>query len=92
MVDTPPATTVTDVGIVGQLCSGVIVIVRMNRSHQAVAKQAVKLLQVNNIPIMGCLVIGRDAPGERYGYGYGYYYHRYYNSYHDYYDTDSGKK
>lgn len=84
IVDTPPATTVTDVGIIGQMCSGVIVIVRINRTHQGVAKQAVKLLQVNNIPIIGCLVIGRDAPAGRYGYGYGYYYHRYYN-YHDYY-------
>jgi len=93
VVDTPPATTVTDVGIVGQMCSGVIMIVRMNRSHQAVAKQAVKLLQVNNIPIIGCLIIGRDTPGERYGYGYGYYYyHRYYNNYYNYYDKDAKKR
>ncbi len=88
VVDTPPATTVTDVGIIGQMCHGVIVIVRMNKSHQAVAKQAVKLLQVNNIPILGCLVIGRDSPGSRYGYGYGYYYRRYYN-YYNYYNKPS---
>lgn len=83
IVDTPPATTVTDVGIIGQMCSGVIVIVRLNRTHQAAAKRAVRLLQVNNIPILGCLIVGRDASSDRYGYGYGsgyhYNYYRYYN-------------
>jgi capsular exopolysaccharide synthesis family protein len=83
VVDTPPATTVTDVGIIGQMCSGVIVIVRMNQSHEAIAKRAVRLLQVNNIPIIGCLVIGRESPMGRYGYSYdyGYYYNRYYDYY-----------
>jgi len=87
IVDTPPATTVTDVGIIGQMCTGVIVIVRLHRTHEAAARRAVRLLQVNNIPIVGCLVVGRDAPvgmyGYYYGYGYGYRYnyYRYYNYY-----------
>jgi capsular exopolysaccharide synthesis family protein len=83
IVDTPPATTVTDVGIIGQMCTGVVVIVRLHRTHEAAAKRAVRLLQVNNIPIVGCLLIGRDAPAGGYGYGYGYgyryNYYRYYN-------------
>lgn len=74
IVDTPPATTVTDVGIIGQMCSGVIMIVRLHRTHEAAAKRAARLLQVNNIPILGCLLVGRDAPGSRYSYGYGYGY------------------
>jgi capsular exopolysaccharide synthesis family protein len=77
IVDTPPATTVTDVGIIGQMCSGVIVIVRLHRTQEAAAKRAVRLLQANNIPIIGCTVIGRDAPSGRYGYGYGYQYSYY---------------
>ncbi|MEK6675357.1 MAG: CpsD/CapB family tyrosine-protein kinase [Planctomycetota bacterium] len=85
IVDTPPATTVTDVGILGHLCSGVIVIVRLNRTHELAAKRAVRLLKVNNIPIVGCLLVGRDSPTGRYGYGYGYgyayNYYRYYNYY-----------
>lgn len=89
IIDTPPATTVTDVGIIGQMCSGVIVIVRMNRSHEAIAKRAVRLMQVNNIPIIGSLVIGREASMGRYGYGYGYGYGYYYNRYYDYYKKDS---
>ncbi|RME39047.1 MAG: tyrosine-protein kinase family protein [Planctomycetota bacterium] len=82
LVDTPPATTVTDVGIIGQMCSGVIMIVRLNRTHEAAAKRAVRLLQVNNIPIIGCMIVGRDAPVDRYGYGYGYQYNYY--RYYDY--------
>jgi len=74
IVDTPPATTVTDVGIIGQMCSGVIMIVRLHRTHAAAAKRAVRLLQVNNIPIIGCMIVGRETPVDRYGYGYGYGY------------------
>lgn len=81
IVDTPPATTVTDVGIIGQLCSGVVVIVRLHRTDELAAKRTVRLLQVNNIPIVGCLLVGRDTPGGRYGYGYSYNYYRYYDSY-----------
>lgn len=66
IVDTPPATTVTDVGIIGQMCHGVIVMVRLNRTHEAAARRAVRLLQVNNIPIVGCLLVGRDGPASAY--------------------------
>jgi Mrp family chromosome partitioning ATPase len=81
IVDTPPATTVTDVGIIGQMCTGVILIVRLHRTHEAAAKRAVRLLQVNNISIVGCMIVGRDAPAGDYGYGYGYLsrYYRYYD-------------
>ncbi|MCH7592501.1 MAG: CpsD/CapB family tyrosine-protein kinase [Planctomycetes bacterium] len=90
-VDTPPATTVTDVGIIGQMCSGVIVIVRLHRTHDGAARRAVRLLQVNNIPIIGCMVVGRDSPADRYGYGNGYYYYNYYR-YNDYIKKPGGKR
>ena len=32
---------------------------------------------------MGCMIVGRDAPIDRYAYGYGYGYH---NSYYRYYN------
>lgn len=83
IVDTPPATTVTDVGIIGQLCHGVIMVVRLHRTDELAAKRATRLLQSNNIPILGCLLVGRDAPPGRYGYGYGYAYNYY--RYYDYY-------
>lgn len=85
IIDTPPVTTVTDVGIIGQMTNGVIIIVRLNQTHEAMAKRAVRLLQVNNIPILGALTVGRDTGTGRYGYGYGYGYGRYYSRYYDYY-------
>ena len=81
IVDTPPATTVTDVGIIGQVCNGVVIVVRLHHTDDVTAKRAVRLLQVNNVPIVGCLLIGRDAPPGRYGYGYGCNYYRYYAYY-----------
>ena len=85
IVDTPPATTVTDVGIIGQLCSGVIMVVRLHQTDEHAAKRAARLLQANNISILGCLIVGRDAPAGRYGYGYGYGYAYNYARYYDYY-------
>ena len=73
MVDTPPATTVTDVGIIGQMCNGVIMLVRLNFTPEHVAQRAVRLLRVNKVPILGCLLIGRSERTGGYGYGYGYY-------------------
>ena len=57
-----------------KICSGVIMIVLLHWTHYGAAKRAARLLQVNNIPILGCLLVGRDAPGSRYAYGYGYGY------------------
>jgi len=81
IVDTPPATTVTDVGIIGQVCSGVIMVIRLHQTDEVAAKRAVRLLQVNNVPIIGCLLVGRDTPPGRYGSSYGYGYNRYYAYY-----------
>jgi len=76
IVDTPPATTVADVGIIGQMTSGVIFVVRMHRTPEPLAKRAIKHLVNNNVPIIGGLVIGDNDPAGGYGYQYGYY--RYY--------------
>ncbi|MBN1512441.1 MAG: CpsD/CapB family tyrosine-protein kinase [Phycisphaerae bacterium] len=82
IVDTPPATTVTDVGVIGQLCHAVVMVIRMNRTPGPVVRRAVRMLQVNNIPVAGCVLVGRNERNTRYGYYYGYYpYYRYYNDY-----------
>lgn len=73
LIDTPPATTVTDVGIIGQLCHSVIMVIRMNRTPDPVVRRAVRLLQVNNVPVAGCILIGHSERNSRYGYYYGYY-------------------
>lgn len=77
LVDTPPATTVTDVGVIGQMCNGVIMLVRLNFTPEPVAQRAVRLLRVNKVPIIGCLLIGRSERAVGYGYSYGYYHYYY---------------
>ena len=64
IVDTPPATTVTDAGIIGQNCSGVIMVVRMHHTPEQLAKRAVRLLQVNNVPVVGGVLVGRGERGS----------------------------
>jgi len=84
IVDTPPATTVTDVGIIGKWCHGVIMVIRMNKTPEPMAQRAVRMLQVNNVAILGVLMVGDEGRAPGYGYS------RYYN-YYRYYYTDSGK-
>ncbi len=81
IIDTPPATTVSDIGIIGQMCNGVVIVIRLNRTDETAAKRTVRLLQVNNIPIMGCLLVGKDVVGSRFGTGFSSSYYRYYNYY-----------
>lgn len=84
IVDTPPATTVTDVGIIGQWCSGVVMVVRINKTPEPIAQRAVRVLQVNNVPIIGVVLVGDEGRTP----GYGYY--RYYNYYQYYYYKGNG--
>jgi capsular exopolysaccharide synthesis family protein len=77
LIDTPPATTVTDVGVIGQMCNGVIMVVRLNCTPEPLARRAIRLLRVNKVPILGCLLIGKSDRGVSYGYSYGYYYKYY---------------
>ncbi len=80
IVDTPPATTVADVGVIGQWCHGVIMVVRLNKTPEPVAQRAVRVLQVNNVPILGALLVGDEARAPGYGYYRYYNYYRYYYS------------
>lgn len=71
LVDTPPVTTVADVGIMGQMMSGVIFVIRMHRTPELLARRALKHLTQNNIPIIGSVVIGDNDPSGGYGQHYG---------------------
>lgn len=76
IVDTPPATTVADVGIIAQMTSGVIFIIRMHRTSEPIARHALKHMVGNNINVLGGLLIGENDPSSGYGQQYNYY--RYY--------------
>ena len=76
LVDTPPAASVADAGIVGQMTHGMVFVIRMHHTHEPLARRAVKLLTANNVPIIGSVVIGEDHVLA--GYGRRYQYERYY--------------
>lgn len=67
IIDTPAASRGTDAGMIGQLCSGAILVVRLHRTQEAAAKRAVHLLQASNVPILGCVLIGRDSTAAQLG-------------------------
>jgi len=58
LVDTPPINAVADIGLIGPLCNGVIMVVRMNSTPEPAVQQSVYSLKSNNIPIVGSLLVG----------------------------------
>lgn len=64
LVDTPAAATFTDAGIVGQLCDGAILMVYLHRTNEYLAKRTVRMLQGSNVPVLGCVLIGRETPSS----------------------------
>jgi capsular exopolysaccharide synthesis family protein len=59
LVDTPPVQAIADVGIVAGMCTGVLLVVRMARTHSAIVQQSVRWLQSNNVQVIGCIAAGR---------------------------------
>lgn len=69
LIDMPPAHSFADVGILGQLCTGVILVVRMNRTSEPAAKRTVRLLQSNKINVLGCVLAAiKETSPLRYNY------------------------
>jgi protein-tyrosine kinase len=81
VVDTPPANALADIGIIGQMSTGVIFVIRMHRTPEPLARRAIKHIQSYNVPIIGGLLVGEDASSTGYGKQYNYY--RYYKYYAD---------
>ncbi len=78
LIDTPPASTVSDASVLGPLCTGVLFIVRMGRTPEPISKSTIRLLQSNNVNILGCVLAGhRESAGRYRRYYYGY--HKYYS-------------
>ncbi len=55
LVDTPPVQQVSDVGVIGGLCTGVVMVVRMNRTDSHIVRQSLRWLQSNNLKVLGCI-------------------------------------
>lgn len=68
LVDTPPVQALSDVGVIGALCSGIVMVVRMNRTPAHVVRQSLHWLQANNLQVLGCIAADCSAKGARYEY------------------------
>lgn len=67
VVDTPPVHRVSDVGVIGALCTGVVMVVRMHKTPTSIVRQSVQWLQANNLNVMGTIAAGcglRDSIGN----------------------------
>ncbi len=58
LIDTPPVSTVADIGLIAPLCHSVLIVIRMNRTPEPLLRRSVKMLQANHVPITGCILAG----------------------------------
>lgn len=68
IVDTPPVQRVSDIGVIGALCSGIIVVVRMHKTPSAVVRQSVRWLQANNLNVIGAIAAACNIRADRQPY------------------------
>lgn len=68
LVDTPPVQSLSDVGAIGALCTGVIMVVRMNKTASHLVRQSLHWLQSNHLNVLGCIASDCRTKGARYEY------------------------
>lgn len=72
LVDTPPVQTASDVAMIGGMCTGVLMVVRMHRTAQHVVRQSVRWLQSNNLQVFGCVLAAANVRRTSLSYSYPY--------------------
>ena len=79
LVDSPPLLAVSDATIISKVCDGCIFVISQSRTEKSAAKESVKVLKDNRIPILGCVFTGITERGSNYySSKYKYYYQNYY--------------
>lgn len=73
LVDTPPVQSVSDVGVIGALCTGLVMVVRMHKTASHMVRQSITWLQSNNLNVMGCVATGCSLKDATYSYRSGEY-------------------
>ncbi len=68
LVDTPPVRRLSDVGVIGPLCTGIVVVVRMNKTASHLVRQSVHWLRENHLDVLGCIAADCQTKGARYEY------------------------
>jgi capsular exopolysaccharide synthesis family protein len=81
VVDLPPITAVSDALAVSKNLDGVVMVVRAGVSDQQMLAEAMRQLEMVNVPVLGFAYRENSASGQKYGYRYGKKYYKYYNAY-----------
>jgi capsular exopolysaccharide synthesis family protein len=72
LVDTPPVQRLSDVGVIGALCSGILLVVRMHKTPSNLVRQSLHWLQSNNLNVVGCIAAACGTEDARHLYRNGY--------------------
>jgi len=81
VVDLPPITAVSDALAVSKNLDGAVMVVRAGVSDQQMLAEAMRQLEMVNVPVLGFAYRENSAAGQKYGYRYGKKYYKYYNAY-----------
>ena len=80
LIDSPPVINVADALYISKFTDAVVFIVSQKITKKSVALEAIKILNLNQVNIIGTVLTQVDLRNNRYGYSYGYGY--------DYYNED----
>ena len=80
IMDTPPASLMTDAAVLGQHADGVVLVVAHKRSTYDMVDGTIENLKNAGANIVGTVFTDVDMSKMRKGYNYKYKYHRYYEN------------
>lgn len=81
VIDLPPVTAVSDALAISKYLDGIIMVVRAGVSDQQMLSEAMRLLEMVNVRILGFVYRDADATGKKCGKRYSKKYYKYYNEY-----------
>jgi capsular exopolysaccharide synthesis family protein len=58
LIDTPPTSTVADIGLIAPLCHSVVIVIRMGKTPEHLLRRCVRMLQANHVAIAGSILVG----------------------------------
>lgn len=58
LVDTPSVQSASDVGVIGAMCTAVVLVVRLHKPNTTVVQESLRWLQANNLHVVGCIAVG----------------------------------
>ena len=81
LIDLPPVTVVSDALAISKNLDGAVMVVRGGVSDQQMLAEALRQLELVNVPVLGFVYRENDASGKKYGSRYGKKYYKYYKAY-----------